>query len=209
MWSANQLAFTSQVLSHSLRSTAVCLALLQSTQRSRAQPVALPAFVLMLWFGPRCLGPHSSPLREVRHCCHPGKSEETGVDRVRTSTWQCVCACVAGRWVVPLCHYQSVRSLLWSALYLATLVTASEWVQPQPLHILPWHIYEFTPHPYCCSSVTRLLLQTLNHLHNDTLNIKLVYFLTKKLWLFLLQYHSPNQIVYLLGSITDYFSNYG
>jgi len=63
MWFAKQLAFTPRVPSHSLRSTAVRLAGLQSSQRSWALPVALPAFVLKLWFGPRCLGPHSSPLR--------------------------------------------------------------------------------------------------------------------------------------------------
>lgn len=59
-------------------STAACLAGLQSTQYREQGPALrpLPAFVLRLWFGPRCLRPHSSPISEARHCCHPLKPEE-------------------------------------------------------------------------------------------------------------------------------------
>lgn len=136
MWFVSQLAFTSQVLSHSLRSTAVCLAGLQSTQYREQGPARrpLPAFVLKLWFGPRCLEPHSNPLREVRRCCHPGKSEEkwrwmgSGRQRdcdcvcvcvrVRLRVWLCMCACVVvwQQWVVTHCcnAVSSVTSMKWS-----------------------------------------------------------------------------------------------
>ncbi len=138
----NRLAFTSQVLSHSLRSSAVCLAGLQSTQRSRALPVALPAFVLKLWFGPRCLGPHSSPLREVRHCCHPGKCEGsrgwTGSGRQRDCVCVRVCVVVWRQWVVTHCcnAVSPLISMEWS---LHSIVR-------QPCHCFLWS--PPTTHPY-------------------------------------------------------------
>lgn len=44
----------------------------------------LPAFVLMLWFGPRCLRPHSNAVSEARHGCHTA----LGGGRTRSPTWQ-------------------------------------------------------------------------------------------------------------------------
>lgn len=117
MWFVCQLSFTSQVLSHGLRSTALCLAGLQSIQYREQGPARrpLPAFVLKLWFGPRCLRAHSSLMSEVRHCCHPGNWETwrwTGSGRQRDFG---VCVWVGGGWQPWLVHCcNTVTSIKWS-----------------------------------------------------------------------------------------------